>query len=97
DGIPVGTTGKLSLLARWSGPIQYTISYELDGGINAPNNPVSYNVLNGPIGIADPSMTDCTFLHWIAVYADGSSDVLPSSSIAAGTTGDINLIAVWSP
>jgi hypothetical protein len=95
--IPAGTIGDVTLTAVWVVAPSYSIVYSLSGGVNAPSNPSSYVVSNVPVGVADPFMSGYTFLYWIAIYADGSLGVLPSSGIAAGTTGNITLIAVWYP
>jgi uncharacterized repeat protein (TIGR02543 family) len=96
--IPVGTTGDVVLTAVWTVAPTYSIAYSLSGGTNALGNPVSYTVDNTfPISIADPSMSGHTFLYWIVLYDNGTLGVLPASGIAAGTTGDITLIAVWYP
>jgi hypothetical protein len=99
DGvIPVGTTGDVVLSAVWSSVSVYSIVYVLGGGVNAVGNPSSYTVSDVfPIGIADPVLSGRVFLYWIAVYADGSLSVLPPTGIAAGTTGNLTLIAVWYP
>ena len=39
-----GTTGNITLYAKWVKEGDYTITYVLDGGTNAPENPPSYNV-----------------------------------------------------
>ena len=99
DGvIPGGTSGVVSLTAVWDVAVVYSISYSLNGGVNAVGNPVSYvggGVDDVVIGV--PSMSGYTFMYWIAFYADGSIGVLSSSGIVAGTVGDVVLIAVWYP
>ena len=42
--IPQGSTGDITLYAKWVKEGDYTITYVLDGGTNAPENPPSYNV-----------------------------------------------------
>ncbi len=42
----------------------YTISYELNGGINAPDNPTSYRAGDDYIELNDPTRTGYTFLGW---------------------------------
>jgi|GEM_PF-2257251 len=93
--IPNGTTGDITLTAVWSVAPTYTITYTLNGGVNAVGNPTLYSASDVPIAIANPSMTGYTFSHWLVNYADGSLGVLPTSGIPANTTGNITLIAVW--
>ena len=95
--IPAGTVGNVRLTAVWTVAPTYTITYALNGGTNAVGNPTTYTTSSAPLNVADPSMSGYVFLYWIALYADGSLGVLPPSGIAAGTTGDITLIAVWYP
>jgi uncharacterized repeat protein (TIGR02543 family) len=96
--IPAGTTGAVTLTAIWTTAPTYSISYSLNGGVNAPSNPTSYSAGNiSPISIAAPSMTSYTFVYWIALYENGSAIVLPPSGIPIGSTGNITLIAVWYP
>ena len=94
--IPTGTTGDITLTANWT-PTQYTITYNLNNGNNAPNNPTTYNVENTfPISIGNPSRSGHNFQGWIATYANGtvvSSQM--SYNIPAGTTGNIVLSANW--
>ena len=87
------------LSAVWAiGPISnvYDIIYVLEGGVNAPGNPVSYITSELPRGIADPTRDDHVFAGWLVVYADGSEVTSQFSyTIPVGTVGDIVLTAVW--
>ena len=67
----------------------YTITYELDGGTNAPENPASYNVETETITLKDPVKTGYTFAGWY------SADNSPVTKIPQGSTGDITLYAKW--
>lgn len=49
-------------------PYKYTITYELDGGVNAATNPETYTVLYG-VTFADPTKEGYTFDGW---YKDGA-------------------------
>jgi len=86
------------ITANWL-PIQYTISYVLNEGLNAVANPTFYAPLYLPCNIANPTRTGYAFLGWTAKYANGSSSLFPTRSynITAGTTGDIVLTAYWVP
>lgn len=44
-------------------PINYTITYELDGGTNSTSNPATYTVLYG-VTFADPTKEGYTFAGW---------------------------------
>jgi uncharacterized repeat protein (TIGR02543 family) len=80
--------------AHWT-PIQYSISYVLDGGINAPGNPTTYNADMLPLSIAAASKSGYVLQYWMATYANGSSSPLPASVIPVGTIGNVKLNAVW--
>ena len=86
--ITKGTTGNITLYAKWE-LVSYTITYELDGGTNAPENPASYNVETGTITLKDPVKTGYTFAGWYT--ADNS----PVTKIKNGSTGNITLYAKW--
>ena len=82
-----GTTGNITLYAKWLE--NYTITYELNGGINAPENPAGYNVETGTITLKDPAKPGYTFAGWY------SADNSPVTKIPQGSTGDITLYAKW--
>ena len=87
--ITQGTTGNITLYAKWVKEGDYTITYELDGGTNAPENPPSYNVETETITLKDPAKTGYTFAGWY------SADNSPVTEITQGTTGNITLYAKW--
>lgn len=90
DGAEVmnlATTGVVELYAVWT-PVDYTISYVLNGGTNG-NNPATYTI-EQTVHLAAPSRTGYTFAGW--QNAEGK-DI---TEIAAGTTGNLVLKAVWT-
>ena len=86
-----GTTGNITLYAKWVKEGDYTITYELDGGTNAPENPASYNVETGTITLKDPVKAGYTFAGW---YKDGEFTT-QVTEITQGSTGNITLYAKW--
>ena len=89
--------GDMTLYACWK-PVEYTITYELGGGENAPGNPVSHSIESGSLPIFDPTRTGYNFLGWDvtgidALEADGKGGVC----IPAGSVGNITLTAKWEP
>lgn len=59
DFISEGSFGDLELFAKWT-PMEYSVNYVLDGGINAEANPFVYTVetlggADGVIALEDPS------------------------------------------
>ena len=85
-----GTTGNITFYAKWELE-SYTITYELDGGTNAPENPASYNVETETITLKDPVKTGYTFGGW---YKDGEFTT-QVTEITQGTTGNITFYAKW--
>ena len=86
--ITQGSTGDITLYAKWELE-SYTITYELDGGTNAPENPAGYNVETETITLKDPVKTGYTFAGWY------SADNSPVTEITQGSTGDMTLYAKW--
>lgn len=85
DTVESGTTGDLIFTAEWE-IVTYKIFYELEGGINHPDNPEAYNIESDDIIIKDPTRFGYMFKGWLE-----GSDVI----ISSGSTGDKFLIASW--
>ncbi|MDR0682685.1 MAG: InlB B-repeat-containing protein, partial [Dysgonamonadaceae bacterium] len=83
DSITVGSTGDKTFTAQWS-VINYAIAYELNGGVNSDENPVTYTI-EDVITLNNPSKTGYDFNGW----AEGNE-------IAVGSTGDKTFTAQWS-
>ena len=88
--ITQGTTSNITLYAKWLE--NYTITYELESGTNAPENPASYNVETETIILKDPVKTGYTFAGWYKTEDFTGNAV---TEIVQGTTGDITLYAKW--
>ncbi len=87
--IAKGTTGDITLTAKWS-VIGYDITYHnVDGATNS--NSATYDVEDQPLALSDASKDGYRFLGW---YTDAAF-TNKVSEIAIGTTGDINLYAKW--
>ncbi|MCL2521704.1 MAG: InlB B-repeat-containing protein [Erysipelotrichales bacterium] len=56
-------TGNITLYAQFEA-IEYTISYELNGGINHENNPSSFVITALPVQLYPASKTGYTFMGW---------------------------------
>ena len=80
-----------TLYAGWK-PLTYTISYELNGGENAPSNPAAYTVESDAITIAEPTRRGYRFLGWTAKGVDAVDGAV---RIPAGHAGDVALTANW--
>ena len=81
----------LQLYPTWT-PIEYNITYHLNGGTNDANNPATYNI-EQTLALKEPTKTGYTFEGWY-LQSDFSGDKV--TQIAQGTTGDIALYAKWS-
>ena len=86
-----GSTGNMTLYAKWE-PVSYTITYELDGGNNASENPAGYNVETGTITLKDPVKPGYTFGGWYRAE-DFTGEAV--TEITQGSTGNITLYAKW--
>ena len=87
-----GSTGNVQLWAKWT-PTQYTITYNLGGGTNHGDNPSTYTVESAAIALGAATRTGYQFGGWYA-SADCSGDAV--TTIATGSTGDVELWAKWT-
>lgn len=83
--------GNRTLYAKWTA-INYSITYNLNGGTNNPANPVSYTI-ESSFNFADPTRTGYTFGGW---YAEGAFTTRVYN-IASGSIGDEEVFAKWTP
>lgn len=67
---------------------KYNISYDLDGGINNPENPNSYTIKTEDIEIKKPSKEGWVFLYW-------TLDDKIVTTISPSLKKDITLVAHW--
>lgn len=73
-------------------PLVYSVTYHTGEGKNHPENPASYTVESPDLPLMDASWEQGRFVMW----ADGpGEDAQAVSYIAAGSTGDVELWAVW--
>lgn len=86
-------TADVTYYAQWGAPIEYTITYNLDGGKLAEQdtNPTTYNVETADFTLKAPAKVGYTFAGW---YMDGK--LLADSKIVKGTTGNLSLTAKWT-
>lgn len=89
---PSALTGDVNLYAKWI-PISYAVAYELDGGENPADNPLSYTVEDTLI-LKDPTRPGYHFEGW---YLDAGFTDGPVEQIARATGADMTLYAKWSP
>ncbi len=84
-------TGDTTLVAKWT-PVEYTITYEVNGGTNASSNPAKYTVETRPASLAAPTAP-------ADYYAFGGwyTDAACTNEVALATiTGNITVYAKWT-
>ena len=79
-------TEKINLKAKWT-VHAYTVTYNIDGGTNASENPATYTI-EDEITLKDAEKTGSTFSGWF-------NENTKVTKIAKGTTGDLTLTAMW--
>ena len=84
-------TSATTLYAKWT-PVEYTITYDLDGGTNHADNPASYTIETPTITLQAPTKELYIFDGW---YSENTY-TNKVTEIKKGTTGDIALYAKWS-
>lgn len=73
-------------------PIDYTITYELNGG--TASNPVSYNVESNTFTLNNPTRAGYTFAGWTGTDITGTSKIV---TINQGSIGNRTYTATWTP
>ncbi len=86
-----GSTGNRSYKANWK-VINYSISYNLDGGTIA-NKPTSYNVETNSFTLPTPTRVGYTFIGWTGT---GLSSATKSVTINKGSIGARTYTANWT-
>ena len=85
-------TTDMTLYAQWI-VIEYKITYELNGGTNISDNPVSYTIETETITLKAPTEHGFTFLGW---YKDSKfAERSKVTEIVKGSIGNIVLYAKW--
>ena len=92
--IATGSTGPKEFFAKFSDAITYNITYNLDGGTNAANNPADYTVETATITLADASKDGYTFGGWYSDAAFTTDNEV--TEIATGSTGPKEFFAKFS-
>ena len=89
-------------------PYNYSITYNLNGGINSPNNPSNYNVLYG-VTFDNPTREGYVFTGWTDENGNAITGINPGananysfaeelySSLKNRTTGNKTVYANWEP
>ena len=88
----MGNSPLVTLYAVWT-DFSYSISYNLDGGINNQQNPVGYKVESDKIIFQSPTKAGYSFEGW---YKD-SQFKNAITEIPSGSTGNLVIFAKWKP
>ncbi len=87
-----GSTGNREYTAHWEA-INYTITYNLDGGMESePVNPISYTIETEDIILKAPSKEGYRFLGWTGTDLDTTTKKV---TIAKGSIGNKEYTAQW--
>ena len=90
-----GSTGNKTFTALWSG-ISYSISYDLDDGVNGDGNPGTYMADSDPITLKDPTKLGYTFIGWTCEQM-GITNPTKAITIAKNSSGNKTFVAHWTP
>ena len=85
-------TGDKTFTANWT-LIDYSITYDLNGGTLETANPSTYNVETATFTLHNPTKTGYTFLGWSGTDI---TDKSTSVTIEQGSVGDKSYTANWS-
>ena len=91
--IEKGSIGAKNYIANWT-PIEYGITYTLNGGTNGLGNPAKYTIETANITLKEPTKTGYIFAGWT-----GSNGTVPQKTvtITRGSTGTKTYEATWTP
>ena len=90
--IAKGSIGHREYTANWEAT-EYTITYELDGGIEAePANPTSYTIETEDIKLSLPTKEGYVFIGWTGTDIETERRRI---TIAKGSTGNREYTANW--
>ncbi len=82
----------VTLYAKWN-ISNYNITYDLDGGTVATENPTTYNIETPTFSLNNPTQAGCTFDGWTGT---GLTEATQTVTIAQGSTGDRSYTANWT-
>ena len=90
--IQIGTEGELTFEAHYT-PINYNITYELNGGTVSPENPTTYNIETPSFTLNNPTKEGYNFTGWTGTDITGSST---SVTVPQGSMGDRSYTANYT-
>ncbi len=90
--VPTGSHDERTYTANWT-PVNYAISYNLNGGSVSPANPTSYNIETASFTLRNPTRSGYNFTGWSGTGLSGSAN--KTVTIAQGSTGARSYTANW--
>ena len=94
-------TGNVTIYAQWEELPPFIVTYDADGGINAPEDPMSPYFEGETVTVLDKgAMTKpgFRFTGWKSIDDNGETDYAPGDKIPVPEGGgSITLIAQWEP
>lgn len=85
------SNSALTLYAKWT-PIKYTVSYDANGGSNAPSSQEKTHGVNLTLTSSIPTRANYNFVGW-ATSSSGDVEYAPNGTYTANAS--ITLYAVW--
>ena len=90
--IEIGTEKNVSLWAKWNA-VEYSVSYNLNGGTNNDQNITKYTILDTPVKLYNPTYEGFVFEGWFT-KSDFSGERI--TYLSKDNLGDVTLYAKWS-
>ena len=88
--IPAGNTEDVTVYAKWK-LHTYTVTYHLNGGVNHPDNPTSFTMMDSAISLKEPTREGAVFYNWFG----GKLSPDPMTKIKGSR--DLHVFAEWMP
>ena len=82
---------NMTLYAQWT-LITYTITYNLNSGVQASNSPTSFNITSAAVTLPTPTRAGYVFCGW---YLNSALTGSPVTYIPTGSTDDKTYWAKW--
>ena len=91
DKASVKFTGNLDLYAQWKA-INYSVTYNLDGGTVTKANPTTYNADTADFTLNNPTKNGYEFLGWTGSNGKTAQKTV---TVKKGSTGNLSYTANW--
>lgn len=91
EEIKQGSSGNLTLYAKWE-LVEYSITYELNGGKNSNNNPNKYYIISSTFSFENPTKEGYVFDGW---YSNAEYHGEKITTVEKGSNGNLTLYAKW--